>query len=88
EAPRHANLSLVLVPPDAPGVTITRFDAIGMRGPALNEVVFEGVEVPAENLVGRAEVLFFSTDGSARFWEIWRWPSATRFGRLFNSLTD
>ncbi len=44
--------------------------------------------VPAENLVGRAEVLFFSTDGSARFWEIWRWPAATRFGRLFNSLTD
>ncbi len=44
--------------------------------------------VPAENLVGRAEVLFFSTDGSARFWEIWRWPSANRFGRLFNSLTD
>ncbi len=52
EAPRHANLSLVLVPPDAPGVTITRFDAIGMRGPALNEVVFDGVEVPVANLVG------------------------------------
>jgi signal peptidase I len=44
--------------------------------------------VPAENLVGRAEVLFFSTDTTARFWEIWRWPSATRFERLFKSLTD
>jgi signal peptidase I len=42
--------------------------------------------VPVENLVGRAEVLFFSTNGGARFWEIWRWPSATRFSRLFQSV--
>ncbi|MBV9860074.1 MAG: signal peptidase I [Alphaproteobacteria bacterium] len=38
--------------------------------------------VPAENLVGRAEFLFFSTDGSARLWELWRWPFAVRYGRL------
>lgn len=42
--------------------------------------------VPAENLVGRAEFLFFSTDGNARFWEIWRWPSATRFERFFDAV--
>ena len=42
--------------------------------------------VPAENMVGRAEILFFSTDGSAAFWEIWKWPFATRYGRLFNSV--
>jgi signal peptidase I len=40
--------------------------------------------VPAENLVGRAEILFFSTDGSAAWYEAWKWPLATRFGRLFN----
>jgi signal peptidase I len=39
--------------------------------------------VPAENLVGRAEVIFFSTDGSARFWEVWRWPSSIRWQRMF-----
>jgi len=42
--------------------------------------------IPAENLVGRAEVLFFSTDGSARIWEFWRWIQATRFSRLFTVL--
>lgn len=42
--------------------------------------------VPAENLVGRAEILFFSTDGSARFWEIWNWPSATRFERIISAI--
>ena len=38
--------------------------------------------IPAENLIGRAEFLFFSHNSSARFWEIWKWPSAIRFGRL------
>ena len=40
--------------------------------------------VPAENLVGRAEFLFFSTDGSARLWEFWNWPFAVRYGRLLD----
>lgn len=39
--------------------------------------------VPFENLVGRADMLFFSTDGSARLWEVWRWIPAARFGRIF-----
>ncbi|MBI3708196.1 MAG: signal peptidase I [Proteobacteria bacterium] len=38
--------------------------------------------IPAENLVGRAERLFFSHDGTARFWEFWRWPFAMRYGRI------
>ena len=42
--------------------------------------------VPAENLVGRAEILFFSTDGSAGWFQPWRWPSATRFSRIFNGV--
>ena len=40
--------------------------------------------VPAENLVGRAEILFFSTDGTAGWFQPWRWPSATRFSRILN----
>jgi signal peptidase I len=39
--------------------------------------------VPIANLVGRAEFLFFSTDGSARLWEFWKWPFALRFNRFF-----
>jgi signal peptidase I len=38
--------------------------------------------VPYDNLVGRAELRFFSTDGSAALWEVWRWPAAIRWGRL------
>lgn len=43
--------------------------------------------VPYENLVGRAEIIFWSTDGRARFWEVWNWPKATRWDRIFNDLS-
>lgn len=42
--------------------------------------------VPAENFVGRARFLFFSTNGTAAFWEVWRWPFAIRFSRLFDGI--
>jgi signal peptidase I len=42
--------------------------------------------VPVENLVGRAEFLFFSTDGSARWYEPWKWPMSIRYERLFNGI--
>lgn len=42
--------------------------------------------VPYENFVGRAEIIFFSTDGNARLWTPWRWFSAARFSRFFDSL--
>jgi signal peptidase I len=38
--------------------------------------------VPAENLEGKALIRFFSTDGSAHVWEIWKWPFAIRYSRL------
>jgi len=42
--------------------------------------------IPAENLVGRAEFLFFSTDYSAALWEIWAWPQSIRFNRIFRTI--
>jgi signal peptidase I len=41
-------------------------------------------QVPAENLVGRAVILFFSTDGSAEWWEVWKWPFAIQYSRIFH----
>ena len=38
--------------------------------------------VPAENLVGRAEIIFFSVGGGAAAWEFWRWPWTIRWERL------
>jgi len=40
--------------------------------------------VPAENLVGRANIIFFSIAGGASPLEIWRWPSEIRLSRMFS----
>jgi signal peptidase I len=42
--------------------------------------------VPMENLVGRAEFIFFSIDAQDPWWKIWRWPAEIRWGRLFNGV--
>ncbi|MDQ3557948.1 MAG: signal peptidase I [Pseudomonadota bacterium] len=41
--------------------------------------------VPAENLVGRADMLFFSVEGGPA-WAFWRWPTALRLDRIFDTL--
>lgn len=43
--------------------------------------------LPAENLVGRADILFFSTCGQycdAPLWKPWNWFGAIRYSRFFN----
>ena len=40
--------------------------------------------VPLENFIGRAEIIFFSIEGSAQFWQVWKWPTAIRWSRLFD----
>lgn len=39
--------------------------------------------IPFENIVGRADFLFFSTNGTARIYEFWKWPWTIRYDRLF-----
>ena len=42
--------------------------------------------VPAENLVGRASIIFFSLGNDTAFREIWKWPANMRWDRLFKSV--
>lgn len=42
--------------------------------------------IPAENIVGRASFIFFSTNGYANMGQIWRWPKSIRYDRLFKGL--
>ena len=39
--------------------------------------------VPFENIIGRAEIIFFSVAEGERAWAVWRWPWAVRWDRLF-----
>ncbi|GAB4350113.1 MAG: acyl-CoA dehydrogenase [Immundisolibacter sp.] len=49
---RYKNLSFVLIPPTAPGVTVTAFECMGVRGIHTTDVTFDNVRVPVDNLVG------------------------------------
>jgi signal peptidase I len=49
----------------------------------LNAVGF----IPLENLVGRAEFIFFSVDAESPWWELWEWPFEIRWSRLFSGIT-
>ena len=39
--------------------------------------------VPFQNLIGRAQIIFFSVAEGERAWEVWRWPWTVRWSRLF-----
>ena len=39
--------------------------------------------VPYENIIGRAQIIFFSIRDGAHAWEAWRWPWTVRWSRLF-----
>jgi signal peptidase I len=40
--------------------------------------------VPYENFVGRADIIFFSIEPDAAFWQVWKWPVSIRWARFFN----
>ncbi|MDX2264134.1 MAG: signal peptidase I [Hyphomicrobiales bacterium] len=42
--------------------------------------------VPRENLIGRAEVLFFSIGEDASLFRPWEWPFQIRWSRLFDAI--
>ena len=41
--------------------------------------------VPLENLVGKAQYIFFSLENS-RFFEFWKWPKAIRYNRIMKKI--
>lgn len=55
DAPRYRNLSLLLVPTTAPGITITDLHHMGLRYAASTDVTFANVEVPMANVLGGPE---------------------------------
>jgi alkylation response protein AidB-like acyl-CoA dehydrogenase len=50
---RHRGISVLVAPIDTPGIEVRRFPVLG--GGYLCEVYLDGVEIPAENLVGEVD---------------------------------
>ena len=55
EAPRHQDISCFVVDMSSPGITLRALGEAHGRSGMLNEVFFDGLRVPAENMVGEKE---------------------------------
>ena len=42
--------------------------------------------VPLENVIGRAQFIFFSFDAEYPWWEFWEWPMEVRWSRLLKGV--
>ena len=42
--------------------------------------------VPKNNLVGKAQIIFFATEGGSTILEFWRWPFDIQIDRLFKMI--
>jgi signal peptidase I len=42
--------------------------------------------IPMENLLGRAEFIFFSVDATAPWWQFWQWPFEIRWSRILSGI--
>lgn len=40
--------------------------------------------IPIKNLVGKAQIIFFSTKDGSTFLEFWKWPFGIQYKRIFN----
>jgi signal peptidase I len=42
--------------------------------------------VPLENVIGRAQFIFFSFDAAHPWWQVWEWPLEVRWSRLLKGV--
>jgi alkylation response protein AidB-like acyl-CoA dehydrogenase len=68
DAPRYGNLSIVLVSPNQAGVTIRDIDHIGIRYAKTTDVIFDEVEIPADQILG-------GVDGWNKGWKMLAGPA-------------
>ena len=54
-----------------------------INGASVQNIVYRGIGlVPQQNLVGRATIVMWSTDGSANWFLPWTWFTAARWNRI------
>ena len=51
-----------------------------------SRVMTEVGYVPYENIIGKAQFIFFSLDNETHAYELWKWPMSIRFKRIFQKI--
>jgi alkylation response protein AidB-like acyl-CoA dehydrogenase len=87
DAPKHRGISVLLIPTDTPGVTRRPFPSMtSLDDVDFNEVFFDNVRVPAENLLGELNKGWTVANGSLGHERTMLWVSYA--GRLEDLLRD
>jgi alkylation response protein AidB-like acyl-CoA dehydrogenase len=84
EAPQHRGLSAFVVPMDSPGVTVSRLTNL-VDTDWFNEVLFEDVRVPRENLVGQKNRGWYQIASALDVERLALYPYLTHY-RVFRAL--
>ncbi|MGW3285898.1 acyl-CoA dehydrogenase family protein [Streptomyces sp. NPDC001002] len=89
EAPKHKGISVLLIPTDTPGVTRRPFASYtGREDTDFNEVFFEDVHVPTENLLGPLNQGWRVANGSLGHERTLMWlGEAERMGDVLRDFT-
>jgi alkylation response protein AidB-like acyl-CoA dehydrogenase len=87
DAPKHKGISVLLIPTDTPGLTRRPFASLSSEDDIdFNEVFFDNVRVPAENLLGELNKGWTVANGSLGHERTMLWVSYA--GRLEDLLRD
>ena len=84
EAPQHRGLSAFVVPMDSPGVMVSRLTNL-LDTDWFNEVLFEDVRVPRENLVGQENRGWYQVAAALDVERLALYPYLTHY-RVFRAL--
>lgn len=52
EAPKHKGITMLLLDPKSPGVTLRKLDKLGLRPMDINEIFLDDVRIPRDNVIG------------------------------------
>ncbi|MCU1451865.1 MAG: acyl-CoA dehydrogenase protein [Acidimicrobiales bacterium] len=79
DVPKHKGISILIVDMDSPGITVRPLpEIVHPEHPDLNEVFFDGVQVPADHLVGELNAGWAMANGSLAHERGMVWVSAVQ----------
>ena len=71
--------TLAIIGRSGGGKSVLLKHLVGLMQPDTGEIWIEG-----ENIIGRAQMIFFSIAEGEHAWMFWRWPTAVRWNRIFS----
>ena len=83
---KQSGISFLLIDMRSPGIEVRPIRTLD-GGAEVNEVWFDEVRVPAENLVGKADLILFAWGPDVSLFKPWTWVTQLRLDRWFHLIS-